>query len=126
MGAAVDDVGRVATGQPSAAPGHEPQELDVAQERYDEASDALRKAKKPLLKASEDLATFNAALAAAILAGHLTPEQKEDAVEARVALAAPFAVRVSKFASAYRTLVEASSALTEAEKAAFEPDNEAE
>jgi len=100
--------------------------LEAAQERYDEAADDLRKARKPLLKASEDLATYNAALAAAILAGQLTPEQKEDALVARVALAAPFGTRVSKFANAYRSLMEASRALAEAEKASVEGDDGAE
>jgi hypothetical protein len=100
--------------------------LEVAQERYDEAIEALRKAKKPLLKASEDLATFNSALAAAILAGQLTPEQKEDALEARVALAAPFGVRVSRFANVHRSFLAAGRVLAEAEKAWVEAGNDPE
>jgi hypothetical protein len=115
MGTALEDTSKAGAGGDGLS---WEQELEVAQERYDEAADALRKAKKPLLKASEDLATFNSALAAAILAGQLTPEQKEDAVEARVALAMPFGTRVSKFSSAYRTLVNAERELAAAEKAA--------
>jgi hypothetical protein len=122
MGAALDDAGKVGAGTPR---GNQSQGVDAAQERYDEAADAVRKAKKPLLKASEDLATFNTALAAAILAGQLTPEQKEDAVEARVALAVPFGIRASRFASAYHRLVEAGRRLAEAEKAAAEVGTEA-
>ena len=117
MGTALEDASR--TGARAAGASWE-QELEVAQERYDEAADALRKAKKRLLKASEDLATFNNALAAAILAGQLTSEQKEDALEARVALAMPFGTRVSKFSNAYRTLANAERALAAAEKAAAE------
>jgi hypothetical protein len=117
MGAALEDVGEVRAGRAGDNEAESP-ELEAAQERYDEAAKVLRKAKKPLLKASEDLATFNAALAAAILAGQLTPEQKEEAVETRVALAAPFGERVSKFVKAYRSFTEAQRELVEAEGAA--------
>jgi len=117
MGAALDNAAKLGVAQVGAV---SEQDLDGAQGRFDEAADDLRKAKKPLLKASEDLATFSAALAAALLAGRLTPEQKEDAVEARAALAVPFGIRVTKFANAYRRVVEAERVLAEAEKAAAE------
>ena len=114
MGAALEDVGEVRAGRPGDEDVESP-ELEAAQEKYEEAAKILRKAKKPLLKASEDLATFNSALAAAILAGQLTPEQKEEAVEARIALATPFGERVTRFVKAYRTFTEAQRELAEAE-----------
>jgi hypothetical protein len=124
MGAAID--GAVRAGLPlDDSRLEEAEALEAAQERYDEAEDALRKARKPLLKASEDLATYNTALAAAILSGQMSAEQKEDAVESRIALTVPFGARVTRFASAYRRLVAAQKALTEAEKAVHELVEEA-
>jgi hypothetical protein len=117
MGAAID--GAVRAGSPQEDSGlHDAESFEAAQERYDEAEEALRKARKPLLKASEDLATFNTALAAAILSGQMSTEQKDEAVEARAALAVPFGARVTRFVSAHRRLVLAQRALAAAEKVA--------
>jgi hypothetical protein len=117
MGAAIDGAVRAVSPQDDSRL-QDAETLEAVQERYDEAEEALRKARKPLLKASEDLATFNTALAAAILSGKLSSEQKDDAVEARAALTVPFGARVTRFMSAYRRLVVAQRALAEAEKAA--------
>jgi len=119
MGTTIEEIGSLEGKDAESA-----HELEAAQERYDEAAQALRKAKKPLLKACADLATFNNALAAALLAGNLSPEQKEDAVKTRVALAMPFGTRASKFANAYRALADAERLLAEAEKLAGETDED--